>query len=79
MIKQRKDAKTCGDKKRKGKTRKNNYTTWGNKPESTGERKKIKNISSKGKAIQNRTFQNNEKKFYLQMQRDDTKTYQQPD
>ena len=28
---------------------------------------------------QNRTFQNNERKFYQQLGRDDTKTYQQPD
>ena len=28
---------------------------------------------------QNRTFQNSERKFYLQIGEDDTKTYQQPD
>ena len=27
-------------------------TTWGNKPESTGERRKIKEMSTKGKTIQ---------------------------
>ena len=31
---------------------KNNSTTWGNKPESTGQRRKIKEISTKGKTIQ---------------------------
>ena len=28
---------------------------------------------------QNRTFQNNERKFYQQLEGDDSKTYQQPD
>ena len=36
----------------KGNTRKKNNTTWGNKPESTGKRRKIKEISTKGKTIQ---------------------------
>ena len=36
--------------KEKGNTKKNN-TTWGNKPESAGERRKIKEISTKGKTI----------------------------
>ena len=39
------------EQKGKGNTRKNNNTTWGNKPESTGERRKIKEISTKGKTI----------------------------
>ena len=36
--------------KGKSNTRKNNNTTWGNKPENIGERK-IKKISTKGKTI----------------------------
>ena len=32
--------------------RKNNNTTWGNKPESSGERREIKEILTKGKTIQ---------------------------
>ena len=32
--------------------RKNNSTTWGNKPESSGERREIKEISTKVKTIQ---------------------------
>ena len=32
-----------------------NSTTWGNKPESTGQRRKTKQISTKGKAIQTKT------------------------
>ena len=51
MIKQRKDAGTCRDKKEKA-IQKNNNTTWGNKPESPGEKRYIKEISTKGKTIQ---------------------------
>ena len=47
MIKQRKDAGICRNKKGE-----NNNITQGNKPESTGERRKIKDISTKGKIIQ---------------------------
>ena len=39
------------EQKGKGNTGKNNSTTCGNKPESTGERKKIKEILTKGKTI----------------------------
>ena len=39
-------------KKGTSNTGKNNSTTWGNKPESAGERRKIKEISTKGKTIQ---------------------------
>ena len=35
-----------------GNTRKNNSTTWGNKPKSAGQIRKIKEISTKGKTIQ---------------------------
>ena len=35
-----------------GSMRKNNSTTWGNKPESNGQRRKTKEISTKGKTIQ---------------------------
>ena len=52
MIKQRKDAGICRNKKEKSTQEKNNNTTWGNKPESTGERRKLKEISTKGKTIQ---------------------------
>ena len=50
IIKERKDSGTCRDTKRQH--NKNNNTTWGNKPESIGERRKIKKISTKGKTIQ---------------------------
>ena len=43
MTKQRKDAGICWEKrKRLNKKKKNNNPTWGNKPENTGEKKKIK-------------------------------------
>ena len=62
------------NKKEKATQEKNNNTTWGNKPESIGERRKIKEISYR----LNRTFQNNVRKFYQQLGEDDMKTYQQP-
>ena len=72
MIKQRKEAETCIDKKDK--------TTQEYKPECTGERRKIKRYRQRSKQCrQNRTFQNNERNFYQQLGGDDTKTYQQPD
>ena len=37
--------------KRKDNTRKAYNKTWGNKPERSGERRKIKEISTKGKTI----------------------------
>ena len=55
--------------KRKGKTRKNNDTTWEDNAESTGERRKIKIIQTK----QNIPKQG--KKSYQKMRREDTKTY----
>ena len=35
---------------------KNNKTTWGNKPESPGERRKIKEILTKDKTIQTKRY-----------------------
>ena len=49
---QRKDAWTLRNKKENATQEKNNNTTSGNKPESPGERRKIKEISTKGKTIQ---------------------------
>ena len=40
------------EQKGTGNTGKNNSTTRGNKPESAGERRNIKEISTKGKTIQ---------------------------
>ena len=52
------------EQKGKENTRKNNSTTCGNEPESTGERRKIKEISTK---------------FYQHLGGKDTKIYQQLD
>ena len=68
------------NKREKGTGNMGKNTTWGNKPDSTAQRKKIKEISTKSKTTQkNRTFQNNERKFYQQLGGSDTKTYQQLD
>ena len=50
--------------------------TLGNKPENTGERKKIKKISTNAKAIQTKlNIQKQRKKFSQQFGGNDTKTY----
>ena len=40
------------EEKEKDNTRKNNSTTWGNKPDGSDERRETKEISTKGKTIQ---------------------------
>ena len=63
MIKQRKDSGIC-EEKRKSNIRKNNNIATGNKPESTVERRKIKEISTKGKTIETiRTISKQRKKI----------------
>ena len=77
MIKQRKNAGTCWDEKEKTAIVK--MTTRGNKPESTGDRTKIKKIRQ-SKTIQTKQdIPKQRKKFYQQVVGDGTKTYQQPD
>ena len=44
-------AEISGGEEGTGNMGKNNSTTWGNKPENTGQRRKIKEISTKGKTI----------------------------
>ena len=51
MIEQRKDVGTHRDNKADN-TIKYNNAIWGNKPKCTGERRKIKEISGKGKTLQ---------------------------
>ena len=53
------------NKQKKGQvTQENINTTWGDKPESAGERRKIKEISKKGKTIQTKQcFPNQRKKI----------------
>ena len=80
MIRQKKNAVSCWDKKEKSNTRKNHNTTRVNKPGGTGERRKIKKISRKDKTIRTKQdILNNEKQFYQQVGGDGKKTYQQPD
>ena len=50
MIKQRKNIGICSDKQETA--TQENITTWGNKPESTNERRKNKKIWRKGKTKQ---------------------------
>ena len=77
MIKQRKNAGTCRDKKEKAIQEKIVKL----------EEINLKVLAKEGRLKiyrqkqyrQNRTFQNNERKFYLQLGGDDTKTYQQSD
>ena len=68
--------------KQKGKgnaKRKLNNVTCGNKPENHVERKKINEISTKGKTIQiKQDIPKQRKKFLQQAEGDDTKIYQQP-
>ena len=59
--------------KRKKQHKKNNNKTWGNKPESPEERRKIKEILAKGKPIQTK------QDIPKHLGGDDTKTHQQPD
>ena len=58
----------------------NNCTTWGKKQNVMAKEGRLKRYRQRVKQYrQNRTFQNNERKFYQQLGGSDTKTYQQPD
>ena len=67
--------------KRKRQRKKNVYTTQRNKPESTGERRKIEKMSRQGKIIQTKQDipKEQKEKFYQQVGEEGTKTCQQPD
>ena len=58
---------------------KHNSTTWGNQPESTCQGRMKRYRQRVKQYRKNRTFQNNERKFYQQLGGSNTKTYQQPD
>ena len=51
MIKQKKDAGIIWNRKEKTAQEKTYNKTWGNEPESTGERRMFKQISTKRKSI----------------------------
>ena len=62
----------------KDNTRKNNSTTWGNKPEGSGERRETKKISIKGKTLQTKQdIPKLRKKIFISNWKG--MTYQQPD
>ena len=80
MIKQRKATGTCRDKKEKViqvkitiQLEEINQKVLSNEERLKRYRQRVKQYR------QNRTFQNNERKFYQQVGGDDTKTYQQPE
>ena len=79
-MKQRKNAKTCWDKKEK-----ENIGNIAIQLEEINQKVQVKEgrLKSYRESLkqyrQNRTFQNNERKFYEQVGGDDMKTYQQPD
>ena len=79
MIKERKNAGRCWGGKRKAAQQNKKKTNSGNKSEGTGEERKTKKILSEDHTIlTKKTFQNNERKFYQQAERECTKTYLQP-
>ena len=68
------------EQKRKDNTGKTYDTTWGNIPESTSKRKKVKKYRQRIKQYrQRKIFQNNVRKFYQELGGYGNKTYQQPD
>ena len=71
---------TLGRKEMSNSTRKTNNTTQGNKPEVTGERRKIKKISRQDKTIQRKQNIRKHRNKILPASRGEcTNTYQQPD
>ena len=79
MIKQKRDAEICGNKKEKAKREKITQLEEINK-KVLAKKGRLKRYRQRVKQYgQNRSFQNNERQFYQQLGVDDTKTYQQPD
>ena len=80
MIKQKKDAGTYRDKKEKSTQRKITIQLEEINQKVLAKEGRLKRYRQKVKQYrQNRTFQNNEKKFYLQVGGDDMKAYEQSD
>ena len=76
MIKQKKDAEICGNRKEKAtiiQLEEINQKVLAKEGILKRYRQRVKQYR------QNRTFQNNERKFYQQLGGGDMKTYQQPD
>ena len=80
MIKQKKDAGICWNKKEKTTQVKITVQVEEINQRVLAKERRLKKYRQKVKQYrQNRTFQNNERKFCIQLGGDDTKTYQQPD
>ena len=80
MIKQRKSAGTFWNKKRKATQEKMSIKLEETNQKVVAKDGRLKRYRDEVKQHrQNRTFQNNERKFYQQIGGDGTKTYQQPD
>ena len=79
MIKQRKDAGTCRDKKEKAIQEKITIQLGEINQKALEKEERLKKYRQRVKQYrQNKTFKNNERKFYQQLGGGDMKTYQQP-
>ena len=80
MLKQRKNAGTCWDKKEKVIQEKITIQLEEINQKVISKEGRLKRYRQRvNQYRQNRIFQNNERKFYQQVGGNDTKTYQQPD
>ena len=80
MIKQKRDAEICRIKKEKAKREKITVQLEEIHKKVLAKEGRLKRYRQRVKQYrQNRTFQNNERKFYQQLGGGDTKTYQRPD
>ena len=80
MIKQRNDAGICKKRKEKATQEKITIQLLEINQKVLAKEERLKTYWQRVKQYrQNRSFQNNERKFYQKLGGDDTKTYQQPD
>ena len=80
MIKKVRGAEISGDKKEKATQEKITGLLEEINKKVLGKERRLKRYRQRVKKyVQNRAFQNNERKFYQQLRGSDTKTYQQPD
>ena len=80
MIKQKKDARLISNRKEKTTQEKLPIQLEEIYQQVLAKERILKRYQQSVKQYrQNRTFQNNESRFYQQLERDDNKSYQQPD
>ena len=80
MIKERKGAGICRNRKEKTTQEKITINLEEINQKVLAKKRRLKGYRQRVKQYrQNRTFQNNQRKFYQQLGEDDTKTYQQSD